>query len=77
MNLWTCSRYFILAQDPTLLEKLWICLDEGPDNRWSMVPCLNEMVYRGAVLVTPSVTVAMEIDLGHILPPPSAFLHEA
>jgi hypothetical protein len=52
--------------------------DEGPHNSCSVVTRLNEIVYSGAVLINqyPSVTGALEIDVGHILPPSIAFRHE-
>jgi hypothetical protein len=52
--------------------------DEGPHNSCSVVTRLNEIVYSGAVLINqyPSVTGAMEIDVGHILPPSIAFRPE-
>jgi len=66
------------VQDPIPAIRCAVRHDEGPHNSCSVVTRLNEIVYSGAILINqyPLVTGAMEIDVGHILPPSIAFRHE-
>jgi hypothetical protein len=66
------------VQDPIPAIRCAVRHDEGPHNSCSVVTRLNEIVYGGAVLINqyPLVTGAMEIDVGHILPPSIEFPNE-
>ena len=66
------------VQDPIPAILCAVRHDEGPHNSCSVVTRLNEVIYSRAVLINqnPSSTGAMEIDVGHILPPSFAFRHE-
>jgi hypothetical protein len=66
------------VQDPIPAILCAVRHDEELHNSCNVVTRLNEIGYSGAVLINqyPSVTGAMEIDLGHILPPSIAFRHE-
>ena len=66
------------VQDPIPAILCAVRHDEELHNSCNVVTRLNEIVYSGAVLINqyPSVTGAMEIDVGHILPPSIAFRHE-
>src|SRR5580692_4532635 len=65
------------VQDPIPAILCAVRHNEGPHNSCSVVTRLNEVIYSGAVLINqhPSGTGAMEIDVGHILPPSIAFRH--
>jgi hypothetical protein len=66
------------VQDPISAILCAVRHDEGPHNSCSVVTRLNKIVYGGAVLINQytSVTGAMEIDVGHILPPSIACRRE-